>query len=107
MRYRKDCVVNCCYQRFHFYEKVIKVKPTWRLSLFFSSDIVVDSDGRGELSRAPFSGVHLDQLSTPLHNRARNEAQRSSVELRSLVDGFGFGFSSQGYPPQGSALYCR
>jgi len=23
-----------------FYEKVIKVKPTWRLSLFFSSDIL-------------------------------------------------------------------
>ena len=29
----------------------------------------------------------------PLHNRAGDEAKRSSVELRSLVDGFGFGFS--------------
>ena len=34
-----------------FYEKVIKVKPTWRLSLFFSSDIAV-ARWRGELWRA-------------------------------------------------------
>ena len=30
----------------------------------------------------------------PLHNRAGDEAKRSSVELRSLVDGFGLWFFS-------------
>src|SRR5262249_59093784 len=45
-----------------------------------------------QLSRGPFFGVHLDpcELSTPLHKRATNEAQRSSVELRSLVEGVSF-----------------
>ena len=31
----------------------------------------------------------------PLHNRTGNEAKRSSVELRSLIDGFRFGFSEK------------
>src|SRR5215469_2395783 len=31
----------------------------------------------------------------PFHNRAGNEAQRSSVELRSLVEGFVLGYPTQ------------
>jgi hypothetical protein len=44
-----------------FYEKVIKVKgPTWRPSLFFSPTSRQAPKWRGELSRAPVFGVHLD-----------------------------------------------
>src|SRR5215831_20121642 len=80
-----------------FYEKVIKVKAdVAALHIFFWRHRRGCVRWRGELSRAPFFGVHLDpgQLSTPLHNRATNEAKRSSVELRSIVEGFGVLFFS-------------
>src|SRR3974390_222456 len=76
----------------HFYEKVIRVKAdVAALHIFFLRHRRRCVRWRGELSRAPSFGVPLDplQVSPPLHNRARNKAKRSSVELRSLVDGFG------------------
>ena len=49
-----------------FYEKVIKVKADVAARLIFFSDVAASSQGRGELSGAPFLGVHLDPL-TALH----------------------------------------
>src|SRR5262252_1528871 len=95
------------YRRSHFYEKVIKVKAdVAALHIFFLPHRRCCVRWRGELSRAPLLGVHLDpwQVSTPLHNRATNEAKRSSVELRSLVDGFEvlFLLNEQQVPTQSS-----
>jgi hypothetical protein len=56
-----------------FYEKVINVKADVAALLIFFSDFAVTS-------RVAW--------------RAGNEAQRSSVELRSLVEGFRFGVSN-------------
>jgi hypothetical protein len=45
----------------HFYEKVIKVKAdVAALHIFFCDIDDAASGWRGELSRAPFFGVHLD-----------------------------------------------
>ena len=46
--------------RMRFYEKVIKVKADVAARLIFFSDVAASSQGRGELSGAPFLGVHLD-----------------------------------------------
>ena len=47
--------------RLHFYEKVIKVKAdVAALHIVFSDIDDSASRGRGELSRAPSFGVHLD-----------------------------------------------
>jgi hypothetical protein len=47
--------------RLHFYEKVIKVKAdVAALHIFFSDIDASASAWRGELSRAPLLGVHLD-----------------------------------------------
>jgi hypothetical protein len=46
--------------RMRFYEKVIKVKADVAPPYFFSPTLRQAPEWRGELSRAPFFGVHLD-----------------------------------------------
>src|SRR6266852_5497272 len=84
--YTQNPVSDC------FYEKVIKVKADVAALLNLFSDV---GSGRpmvayGAVNGAP-KGAFILTLESPISHftiRARNEAKRSSVELRSVVEWF-------------------
>jgi hypothetical protein len=93
--------------RFHFYEKVIKVKAdVAALHIFFLRHRrccvrgVESCQGRRLLAFI----LTLDSSPPPFKNRAGDEAQRSSVELRPYLMGLAFvscpeGMQARSHPP--------
>ena len=79
-----------CFLHKRFYEKVIKVKADVAavFDYFFPSCIDLRWVTWGAVKGAAERGAFILTLTAPqvTYNRARNEAKRSSVELRSLVE---------------------